>query len=92
MSWLKKIFTRVDKKVQISICGLDDVGKTTVLNYMLTGEHTKTVPTTGVNYEQIVLKKDLVFDVYDLPGQEVLRTLWDKFLLSSNLLIFVLDA
>ncbi|MFX0063815.1 MAG: ADP-ribosylation factor family protein [Candidatus Hermodarchaeota archaeon] len=89
---MKKIFTRVDKKAQISICGLDDVGKTTILNYMLTGEHTQTVPTTGINYEQIILKKDLVFDVYDLPGQEILRNLWDKFLLSSDLLIFVLDA
>ncbi|MFX0061764.1 MAG: ADP-ribosylation factor family protein [Candidatus Hermodarchaeota archaeon] len=92
MSWMRKLFFRVEKKVQISLCGLDAAGKTTVLNYLIAGQKTETVPTTGINYEKIALKNRLTFDIYDLPGQEALRSLWDKYILTSNLLVFVLDA
>ena len=73
--WMKRMFSRTMKKAQITFCGLDAAGKTTVLNYLLQGDKTETVPTTGINYERVVLKNKMSFDIYDLPGQEALRNL-----------------
>ncbi|MFW9996040.1 MAG: ADP-ribosylation factor family protein [Candidatus Odinarchaeota archaeon] len=92
MSWLKRFFLKTEKKVQISFCGLDAAGKTTILNYLLTGEKTETIPTTGINFERIRLKDKTVFEVYDLPGQKDLRKLWDTHLVKSDLVVFVLDS
>ncbi|MHA1270540.1 MAG: ADP-ribosylation factor-like protein [Candidatus Helarchaeota archaeon] len=91
MSFIKKIFGRAKKNVNISIVGLDNAGKTTLLNFLIEGEATETIPTVGVNYKQIKLKK-IKFNMMDLGGQIAFRKFWKGPIQTSQCLIFVIDG
>ncbi|MHA1639043.1 MAG: ADP-ribosylation factor-like protein, partial [Candidatus Heimdallarchaeota archaeon] len=68
MSFLKRLFRQRTKRVTITICGLDNAGKTTIVRYLVAGEYKSTVPTMGVNREVIDLP-NLQMDIFDLGGQ-----------------------
>lgn len=70
---------------------MDNAGKTTFVNYLMTGEFKKTTPTTGVNYEVIDFP-NLQLKVYDLGGQEKFRTMWPQINERSDGLIYVIDS
>ena len=92
LSWLKRIFIRNEKEVQVTFCGLDAAGKTSILEYLVSGEIAETVPTTGVSSERIRLKGNTVFEIYDLPVQKSLHNLLNNYLIKTHLIVFVLDA
>lgn len=91
MSFLKKLFRRSKKQVNIAIVGLDNAGKTTLLNFLIEGEPTETIPTMGVNYKEIKLKK-IKLNMMDLGGQVAFRKFWKGPIQTSQVLIFVLDG
>ncbi|MHA1298865.1 MAG: ADP-ribosylation factor family protein [Candidatus Helarchaeota archaeon] len=91
MSWFKKLFSRSKKKVKLVMIGLDNAGKTTILNYLKVGSLTKTIPTIGVNYETFKFK-NLNFNCYDLGGQVSFRQFWKEAAQDCNALIFVVDS
>lgn len=91
MSFLRKLFRNRVKKVTITICGLDKAGKTTLLNYILTGGYTETSPTLGVNREVLDLPK-LQIGILDLGGQEDFRGLWSEINERSDGVIYVIDS
>jgi small GTP-binding protein len=91
MSWFRKLFKSRTKQVNITICGLDKAGKTTIVRYLVSGEHKETVPTMGVNREVIDLPK-LQMDVFDLGGQEDFRGMWPEVNEKSDGLIYVIDS
>lgn len=91
MSFLLKLFKPRTKHVNITICGLDKAGKTTIVRYLVAGEHKDTVPTLGVNREIIDLPK-LQMDIFDLGGQEDFRALWADVNEKSDGLIYVVDS
>ncbi|MHA1187761.1 MAG: ADP-ribosylation factor-like protein, partial [Candidatus Heimdallarchaeota archaeon] len=49
MSFLRNLFRRRTKEVDISICGLANAGKTTIVKYLETGRFVETQPTMGIN-------------------------------------------
>ena len=91
MSFLQRLFKLRTKHVNISIVGLDKAGKTTIVKYLLAGEHKETVPTFGVNREVIDLPK-LKMDIFDLGGQEDFRGLWGEVNEKSEGVIYVVDS
>jgi small GTP-binding protein len=91
MSFLQRLFRNRVKQVNLTICGLDKAGKTTMVNYLLHGEHRDTIPTSGMNREKISLPK-LDIDIYDLGGQEEFRPMWSNYNEESDGLVFVVDA
>ncbi|MHA1301694.1 MAG: ADP-ribosylation factor family protein [Candidatus Helarchaeota archaeon] len=91
MSFLKRLFGGGKKKVNLALIGLDNAGKSTTLNFLISGEHVETVPTMGVNYERIKLKK-LELNMIDLGGQVAFRKFWAGPLQNSQCLIFVIDG
>ncbi|MFX0100272.1 MAG: ADP-ribosylation factor-like protein [Candidatus Hodarchaeota archaeon] len=78
-------------KINIAIIGLDNAGKSTTLNFLVEGEPTETIPTVGVNYEQIKMKK-VDINMIDLGGQQAFRKFWKGPIQSSQCLVFVIDA
>lgn len=90
MSLLQKLFSRT-KRVNITICGLDQAGKTTIINFLLKGEHVETIPTMGVNRETIDLPK-LKMNIFDLGGQVDFRDMWGSINEKSDALIYVIDS
>ncbi len=90
MSFLSQLFKRTKKESNITICGLDDAGKTTIVKYLETGEFVDTSPTMGVNHDVMYISK-IELNIYDVAGQEDFRDMWAQINEKSNCIIFVVD-
>ncbi len=91
MGILSKLFRKFDKKVNIAMCGLDNAGKTSILNYLKNGEPSESLATMGVNFERLKLGK-LELSIMDLGGQQIFRQFWPGYIERADILIFVLDS
>ncbi|XP_074272842.1 uncharacterized protein LOC141596541 [Silene latifolia] len=79
------------KEYKIVIVGLDNAGKTTTLYKLHLGEVVTTHPTVGSNVEELVYK-NIRFEVWDLGGQDRLRTSWTTYYRGTNAVIVVIDS
>ena len=88
-----KMFDKLGKKKEqrILMLGLDAAGKTTVLYSLKLGEVLTTMPTIGFNVENVCYK-NIEFQVWDIGGQDRLRTLWRHYFTNTNGIIFVVDS
>ena len=76
-----------DKKVLF--LGLDNAGKSTLLFQMRDNQFKDTVPTVGLNVEQIKYKSDN-FTLWDVSGQAT--RLWKHYFDKIHAVIFVIDS
>ena len=76
-----------DKKVLF--LGLDNAGKSTLLFQMRDNQYKDTVPTVGLNVEQIKYKNDN-FTLWDVSGQAT--RLWKHYFDKIHAVIFVIDS
>jgi small GTP-binding protein len=79
------------KEKRILLLGLDAAGKTTVLYKLKLGEVVNTIPTIGFNVEQVQYK-NIEFNMWDVGGQDKIRTLWRHYFTGTDALIFVVDS
>jgi small GTP-binding protein len=68
------------------------IGKTTILYRMKRTEDFNTVPTIGFNVETISPCRGLSLTVWDVGGQDHLRTLWHHYFENVDGLVFVIDS
>eukprot|EP00118_Oscarella_pearsei_P009830 m.57482 g.57482 ORF g.57482 m.57482 type:complete len:179 (+) comp34745_c0_seq4:54-590(+) len=80
-----------DQEHKIIIVGLDNAGKTTILYQFLMNEVVHTSPTIGSNVEEITWKKNK-FLMWDIGGQESLRSAWHTYYQNTDFLILVVDS
>ncbi|XP_042206094.1 ADP-ribosylation factor-like protein 5B [Homarus americanus] len=76
---------------KIVMVGLDNAGKTTILYQLLMNEVVHTSPTIGSNVEEVVWK-NLHFIMWDLGGQESLRSAWNTYYTNTEFVILVIDS
>jgi small GTP-binding protein len=77
----------------IGLVGIDNAGKTTILNIFTKRRLTKTIPTVGVNLEELSFSKiDMDLSVLDMGGQKNFRLLWVDYLNCVDVIIYVIDA
>jgi ADP-ribosylation factor protein 1 len=76
---------------RILMLGLDAAGKTTVLYRLNLGEAIQTVPTIGFNVERVQYK-NIEFTMWDVGGQERIRSLWKHYYTGTEGLIFEVDS
>lgn len=88
-----KLFDRLfgPKEARVLLLGLDAAGKTTFLDRLDLGEIKQTVPTIGFNYSRVVYKS-VVFNSWDVGGQDKVRKLWNLYYENSDAIIFVVDS
>ncbi|KRX10383.1 P-loop containing nucleoside triphosphate hydrolase [Pseudocohnilembus persalinus] len=79
------------KNKNIIFLGLDSSGKTTILYQLKLGEVVTTIPTFGINQENVKFKNHL-FQFWDLSGSENLRKLWKTYDINIQAIIFVVDS
>eukprot|EP01098_Paradermamoeba_levis_P010872 TRINITY_DN4584_c0_g1_i1.p1 TRINITY_DN4584_c0_g1~~TRINITY_DN4584_c0_g1_i1.p1 ORF type:complete len:183 (-),score=23.12 TRINITY_DN4584_c0_g1_i1:64-612(-) len=91
LSRMVDMFSRKGKEQRIVILGLDNSGKTTILYKLKLGETVQTTPTIGFNVET-VQKKNLIFSVWDVGGQDQIRGLWRHYFLNTQAVIFTIDC
>src|SRR5574343_1503007 len=91
------LFTRIfstlfgKNEIRILILGLDNAGKTTLLNKLQLSAVTETVPTIGFNLETVTYN-NLQLQVWDLGGQGTLRPYWRCYYPNTNAVIYVIDS
>ena len=90
LDWLKSKFW--SKDLELSVVGLQNAGKTTLLGTLATGNYDEdTIPTIGFNLKEI--KKGKVgLKIWDLGGQQRFRESWEKYCRSADAIVFVVDA
>lgn len=96
---VKGIYSTLTRKEEYSvlILGLDNAGKTTLLenikqqfgNKGLSPD--KITPTVGQNVGHVKIN-NVLLKLWDLGGQESLRTLWDSYYNEAHAVIFVVDS
>ncbi|XP_077248013.1 uncharacterized protein LOC143887732 [Tasmannia lanceolata] len=79
------------KEYKIVVVGLDNAGTTTTLYKLHLGEVITTHPTVGSNVEELVYK-NIQFEVWDLGGQDRLRTSWATYYHGTRAVIAVIDS
>lgn len=90
IAWLKDRFFA--KELEISVVGLQNAGKSTLINTIQTGGFDEdSIPTIGVNI-RTVRKGKVQIKIWDLGGQRRYRESWEKYCASSDCIIFVVDA
>ena len=81
------------KEANVVVVGLDNSGKTTILNHMKP-EDSKAldiVPTIGFKVEKFQYKT-LSFTCFDMSGQGRYRNLWEHYYRECHGIIFVVDS
>ncbi|XP_031834429.1 uncharacterized protein LOC116427801 isoform X2 [Nomia melanderi] len=94
---IRRLLKRLQKKkcsekiIILLIVGLDNAGKTSVLN-RITGESDENVlPTIG--FRTVSLRyKSYIVKIYDIGGSSQIRSLWTKYYSGIHGLIYVVDA
>ena len=80
-----------NKSANIVFLGLDNAGKTTILYQFLMNEVVHTSPTIGSNVEEVVWN-NIHFIMWDLGGQESLRTAWNTYYSNTEFILLVVDS
>ncbi|ELK04611.1 ADP-ribosylation factor-like protein 5A [Pteropus alecto] len=78
-------------KHKVIIVGLDNAGKTTILYQFSMNEVVHTSPTIGSNVEEIVINNTR-FLMWDIGGQESLRSSWNTYYTNTEFVIVVVDS
>lgn len=79
------------KQCKICIVGLNNAGKTTTLFQLHLGDVVDTQPTIGSNVEEVV-HQNIHFQMWDLGGQESLRSAWSCYYEDTQAIIMVIDS
>ena len=91
------IFSKLWKKIRgqteckLALVGLANAGKTTILYKFQLGTLVSSHPTIGSNVEEFVYH-NVRLQVWDLGGQESLRSCWSNYYPNSQGVIFVVDS
>ncbi|EGW02041.1 ADP-ribosylation factor-like protein 14 [Cricetulus griseus] len=80
------------KQAHILLLGLDSAGKSTLLYRLKLAETFTTIPTIGFNVEMVQLPSGLPLTVWDVGGQEKMRTVWDCYCENADGLVYVVDC
>lgn len=88
-----RLFRRLlgKEELRLLMVGLDAAGKTTILYHLKLDEAVNTLPTIGFNVE-VIEYKNITFTVWDIGGQDKIRTLWRLYFQETQGLIFVVDS
>lgn len=71
--------------------GLDAAGKTTLLYKLKLNEQVTTIPTIGFNVETVEYG-NVSFTIWDVGGQDKIRSLWRHYFQNTDAVIFLVDS
>jgi Arf/Sar family protein len=79
------------KKLEVVLVGLENSGKTTLLQVLSDGNPVETAPTIGLNV-RMVKRGGVQMKCWDLGGQSQYRQEWGRYTRGCNVIIFVVDS
>ena len=84
-----------DREIKCLVLGLDNSGKSTIVNQLLPKEDrdTKITPTVGFQIRSTTFDNGRYnINLWDIGGQTSLRPFWDNYLDRTDVLLWVLDV
>jgi ADP-ribosylation factor-like protein 6 len=97
LSMIAAAFGFGKKEARILVIGLDNSGKTTIINYLKAKKGApanisyEVTPTVGFQVEEFA-SNNIKFTVYDMSGQGRYRSLWEQYYEDAQAIIYVLDS
>jgi len=95
MGFFKRLFGMLSstQKCQILIVGLDDAGKTTIMNQVMpkARQYSEVVPTVGFKVERFKMN-NIEFTMFDMSGAAQQRELWQEYYATCDAVIYVIDC
>lgn len=90
LNYLKSMLFK--EEMEITIVGLQNSGKTTLVNVLATGQFMDDmIPTVGFNMRK-VKKGNCTLKVWDIGGQPRFRGMWERYCRGVNAIIYVVDS
>ncbi|OQS00098.1 ADP-ribosylation factor 2 [Thraustotheca clavata] len=87
---LKKVKQK-EKEVRILMLGLDNAGKTTILKKFMGQDITMISPTLGFDIQTLEYKQ-FKLNVWDVGGQQTIRSYWRNYFEQTDGLVWVIDS
>ena len=96
MGLFKRLLARLGwskKAVSVLVVGLDNSGKTTIINRLKPkkAQAAEIAPTVGFQVDEFS-KSNLKFTVFDMSGAGRYRNLWEQYFRDAQAVIFVVDT
>ena len=90
---LGEVFSSKKKDFTLLLVGLDNSGKTSIVNCLKPGatKSANIAPTVGFTAEKF-RAKNLNFTTYDMSGQSRYRNLWEHYYREADAIVFVVDS
>ena len=77
----------------IGFVGIDNAGKTTIIDIFSKHRLTSTIPTVGINLEHVSFSEiALNLNILDMGGQKNFRMLWVDYLNTVDIVLYVIDS
>ncbi|XP_033749466.1 GTP-binding protein SAR1-like [Pecten maximus] len=91
--WMQSLvhFFGFNRKAKIMIVGLDNAGKSTLLNLLKTGRLVQFPPTGQARYEEMTIG-GLTIQAYDLGGHMIMRRVWLDYFPAVDGIVFIIDS
>ncbi|KAI3813810.1 hypothetical protein L1987_18545 [Smallanthus sonchifolius] len=90
LNWLRSLFFK--QEMELSLVGLQDAGKTSLVNSIATGGYSEDmIPTVGFNMRKVT-KGNVTIKLWDLGGQRRFRSMWERYCRGVNAILYVVDA
>ncbi|KAF2402342.1 ADP-ribosylation factor family protein [Trichodelitschia bisporula] len=88
--WLLRLFWATE--MDITMIGLQNAGKTSLLRVLAGGEFTiDSIPTVGFNMKR-VQKGHVTLKCWDLGGQPRFRSMWERYSRGVNAIVYIVDS
>lgn len=84
---LIKSFKKCGKNPNLLILGLDNAGKTTLLQNLTQEKVQSNEPTKGVNIKSII-QDGFSINLWDIGGQKTLRQYWSSYYDESDAIVY----
>jgi len=94
---MSMLFSFTEQKMELCIVGLENAGKSTLMNVLASGggpggaPAADTVPTVGLNVK-VVKRGAVQMKMWDLAGQSAYRSEWSRYARGVDRIVFVVDV
>ncbi|PIA26629.1 hypothetical protein AQUCO_09100059v1 [Aquilegia coerulea] len=90
LNWLRSLFFK--QEMELSLIGLQNAGKTSLVNAIATGGYTEdSIPTVGFNMRKVT-KGNVTIKLWDIGGQRRFRTMWERYCRGVSAIVYVVDV
>ena len=83
-----------DREIRCLILGLDNSGKSTIVNKLLPEDEQNAndiMPTVGFQIHSLMIR-DVMVSLWDVGGQRTLRPFWDNYFDKTQVMIWCIDV